>query len=609
MAWELFGSFMYIKEIRIKNFRSIKDCSIVLDNINVFYGLNDVGKSNILKALNLFFNNTISHNESFSFDKDFCNFSSTPHKKAKEIKISLLLQPPKSYSDNKEFLWEKTWRRDGLHKDSLFNIEDGRNKKYTWAKKLKYRYIPAMKDDLYFSNLLSELYNTLSSSISNSLTSASDNFLSIIKKSTKELSDDLYKQLNFKSEIDLPPDLSSLFSILDFKTDKYSNRISIKNRGDGIKIRHIPSILQFFHIEINKNNTRGTVKTDTIWGYEEPENNLEGGATFELSSQFIKISNEIQILTTTHSPAFYLLKEQTEKCQLLRVSQEENNGTSYTPINNLSENSDSHQDEFLAIISPFIEKERKKLSELENKISELDEKTRDKHIIFVEGKTDKIIIDKYLEKINLSDHIKVLECGSASGVSDYMKSWLFNPNFEGDYQYYILGIVDNDKAGIKAKQDFNEFLTEISSVDRIQKKIDRNNRKDGLIRSLNSKSLGTNLIKHLGNSVPITIEMLFDPEHWKYGIKKGWVVSRNSIDIMHILSNKMDNLDISPKKWLREQGISDDYSIYIYNEVRDESKTAFAKYIISQATDFSALGEILNPFIKKIKRTLGIKDN
>lgn len=566
MAWELFGGFMYIKEIRIKNFRSIKDCSIVLDNINVFYGLNDVGKSNVLKALNLFFNNTISHNESFSFDKDFCNFSSTPHKKAKEIKISLLLQPPKSYSDNKEFLWEKTWRRDGLHKDSLFNIEDGRNKKYTWAKKLKYRYIPAMKDDLYFSNLLSELYNTLSSSISNSLTSASDNFLSIIKKSTKELSDDLYKQLNFKSEIDLPPDLSSLFSILDFKTD-------------------------------------------TIWGYEEPENNLEGGATFELSSQFIKISNEIQILTTTHSPAFYLLKEQTEKCQLLRVSQEENNGTSYTPINNLSENSDSHQDEFLAIISPFIEKERKKLSELENKISELDEKTRDKHIIFVEGKTDKIIIDKYLEKINLSDHIKVLECGSASGVSDYMKSWLFNPNFEGDYQYYILGIVDNDKAGIKAKQDFNEFLTEISSVDRIQKKIDRNNRKDGLILSLNSKSLGTNLIKHLGNSVPITIEMLFDPEHWKYGIKKGWVVSRNSIDIMHILSNKMDNLDISPKKWLREQGISDDYSIYIYNEVRDESKTAFAKYIISQATDFSALGEILNPFIKKIKRTLGIKDN
>lgn len=46
---------MHIKRIYIKNFRSIKSTLIDLENINIFYGLNDVGKSNVLKALNLFF--------------------------------------------------------------------------------------------------------------------------------------------------------------------------------------------------------------------------------------------------------------------------------------------------------------------------------------------------------------------------------------------------------------------------------------------------------------------------------------------------------------------------------------------------------------------------
>ena len=39
-----------IKQIRIKNFRSIVDLDINVDKMNIFVGLNDAGKSNILKA-------------------------------------------------------------------------------------------------------------------------------------------------------------------------------------------------------------------------------------------------------------------------------------------------------------------------------------------------------------------------------------------------------------------------------------------------------------------------------------------------------------------------------------------------------------------------------
>lgn len=47
---------IFIKKIEIRNFRSIRNILINVDNYNTFVGLNDVGKSNLLKALNLFFN-------------------------------------------------------------------------------------------------------------------------------------------------------------------------------------------------------------------------------------------------------------------------------------------------------------------------------------------------------------------------------------------------------------------------------------------------------------------------------------------------------------------------------------------------------------------------
>ena len=46
----------YVKSIHIKNFRSILDERIDLSDYNCFVGKNDSGKSNVLKALNLFFN-------------------------------------------------------------------------------------------------------------------------------------------------------------------------------------------------------------------------------------------------------------------------------------------------------------------------------------------------------------------------------------------------------------------------------------------------------------------------------------------------------------------------------------------------------------------------
>src|SRR5690554_2355472 len=48
---------MRITEIRLKNFRSYRGETVIpIQNLNVFVGKNDVGKSTILEALDIFFN-------------------------------------------------------------------------------------------------------------------------------------------------------------------------------------------------------------------------------------------------------------------------------------------------------------------------------------------------------------------------------------------------------------------------------------------------------------------------------------------------------------------------------------------------------------------------
>ena len=59
---------MKIERIQIKNFKSIKSIKFAPRDINVFVGENDSGKTNILRALELFFDPTKRPNEA---DKNY----------------------------------------------------------------------------------------------------------------------------------------------------------------------------------------------------------------------------------------------------------------------------------------------------------------------------------------------------------------------------------------------------------------------------------------------------------------------------------------------------------------------------------------------------------
>jgi len=65
------GKSMKIKEVIIKNFRSIRSLTLTTRDLNILVGFNDVGKSNILRALNLFFNDQTDNGVNYDFKKDF----------------------------------------------------------------------------------------------------------------------------------------------------------------------------------------------------------------------------------------------------------------------------------------------------------------------------------------------------------------------------------------------------------------------------------------------------------------------------------------------------------------------------------------------------------
>ena len=81
-----------IKYIEIKYFRSIYNLKLnKINDCSVFSGKNDSGKSNIIKALNLFFNNETDWKTSFDFYSDF-NYNRLSEVREESIKGKQFIQ-------------------------------------------------------------------------------------------------------------------------------------------------------------------------------------------------------------------------------------------------------------------------------------------------------------------------------------------------------------------------------------------------------------------------------------------------------------------------------------------------------------------------------------
>lgn len=322
-----------ITKIEIKNFRSIKTQVIEnLSDLNVFSGSNDVGKSNVLRALDMFFNKKhINFFEEFNLEKK-SEIKKSRQKQIISVKIYFINNVYKNLPP--KFFVKRTWDKSG----DMINQSDDTE---TWRKnqvnitqvqvktalslylnKFSFKYIPAIKDNVCFSTLLAEMYNAI---VNNRVgteqefeTTLSD-FNDKLAKLSEELSQYFLSIANIKTAVALPTsaiDLAKRLAVSTFLDSSTQNVIPLFNRGDGVRMHYIPAILNFISQQ-EKNKWH-------IWAIDEPETSCEYSKSFLLANDFKHTyANDNQIFLSSHS--FHFISLTGNNVSRYRVYRNKNN--------------------------------------------------------------------------------------------------------------------------------------------------------------------------------------------------------------------------------------------------------------------------------------------
>lgn len=452
-----------IKKIYIKHFRSIIEEEIETDNFNVFVGLNDSGKSNVLKALDLFFNYK-SRTGRFNFFEEYCGLINLTGHRAKKIVIAVTFEIPDQYTDRgditltREWSWTKT---KGVDFNEFFDREfSAKARTSVLLERITYNYIPAVKSENYFQSLLLEMYNTMLMVANSELRGVTDNYTTKLKMMTSDLSALIKDNLNIESYIRMPEDLSMLFRDLIFETkDAVGNPIKLQSRGDGIRARHIPAILKFIYDRKIIDAVKRSVPCTMIWGYEEPENGVEMGACFDLVKELLSYSTDIQMFITSHSPAFYSVRA-TEGSKVYLTYKEQNH-SKYVLSSSKGDEIDKYMG-LMPIIQPHLEKlveeyqrEEQEIIKIKNDIiaklqEEVEDQKKVRIVLITEGISDVIHLQtafSHLTEVDaeLLSRISYYDFGSKGTLGDKLDDVLKYLSAAEAKSTIFIGVYDRDK--------------------------------------------------------------------------------------------------------------------------------------------------------------------
>ncbi len=311
-----------IEKIEIKYFRSFSDKKVEiirLSDVNIFSGGNDSGKSNVLRALNLFFNDEVAPGIKFNLEKDFSkvtekNFETTyteakrRRKSDKFVSIKIhFLNPNKARNLPEKFWVSKKYTNTNFLIGER-GYKKGLNKKANqvshFLNNIHFQYVPAIKDRSFYNFLVDEYQESLNpetrklvQNLDEKIKEESKKLFEEFQKNTPEI-----KHANFQ----IPKFTIDFAKTLKVQTD---NDIDLESRGDGIQAKFLPPLLD----EISKS------KKNVIWGFEEPENSLEYKNARDLADRFLgSYSDKKQIFITTHSKEFLRLRD-SSKVSIYRI--------------------------------------------------------------------------------------------------------------------------------------------------------------------------------------------------------------------------------------------------------------------------------------------------
>jgi len=463
-----------IDKIEIKHFRSINRVRVdTSKDVIILSGRNDVGKSNVLKAMNLFFNDETDWRTPLHFTNDFSQTRLQEVRK-KTIKGRQFIQVSirfirgdhyqKSLPD--KFTVTRTWYRDTARQEtnSLKTSQDAGKlptKSLSRANaalqrylhQIKFEYVPAIKDKLFFSYLLGAIQDVIverkpgESALADNITSLND----LIKAETELLQQEFTRVSGISASINMPEGLDALFRAANVRTNRGELLVPLDLRGDGIRSRFLPSLLNYI---------AQSSKLSYIWGFEEPENSLEYLRTSELADKIVtEYAGNAQIFITSHSPSFF--SRQDKNVAVYRVFSnntdtdlfpvfppQKNTNVTLTALENelgLMEFQKKYHEQFEKRINALAKQEEIH-KELELKLQDLK-----MPVLVTEGKWDVCILEEAWRKVYSGKQcpFKILPCDpdggddGGAGGSTQLRKFLSSVGLDGKF----IGLFDRDKQG------------------------------------------------------------------------------------------------------------------------------------------------------------------
>ena len=349
----------FISKIEIKYFRSFSDKAVKIESIkdlNIFSGWNDSWKSNILRALNLFFNWEVAHWEWFLFERDFSKFqlenSNKKSQKKKEQKIEskqkdLFIEIKIHFDLSEKPYWEilpkKFWISKKWTKTKSGELNDNIKTTYlkekhvfletikwtnqhantlnsltrsitTFQNKIEFFYVPAIKDYSFFKEIYALLQEKLNSESGKIIEESKNALQETVRKETEKFFNKFKKSTWLNAAFLIEHELLDFRKNIEVDTWK---SILLTSRWDWVQARLIPDIL-------DELSNKGKY---VIWWFEEPENSYEYKHAKKLANDFYdNYSNERQIFITTHSKEFLGIQnsEWKNKLSIYRVFKDYN---------------------------------------------------------------------------------------------------------------------------------------------------------------------------------------------------------------------------------------------------------------------------------------------
>lgn len=327
--------------VEIENFRSIieKPLRIDFDDLTVIVGPNNCGKSNILRALQLFFTGTVE-GLPYSSDRDYPKTDGLNKSAQTKITLTVTYEPTKEVSlrralddlekesdqqrlDGNQISLRLSYSKNGVESWQFLGKKGARNIKKELILKVRdsllqsviFKYIPVGRDSLesITSEISTELIKTIFSGWSGAVKKRQEINEAIgtllarltpeLQSSSDSVTGSIQKVFVEVKKLELRLPFSNLEEMLPNLTPVISDtaETGLKSKGAGIQTSSLLFLLKYL---ADNHPQRHNARQTFIWAVEEPESFLHPTKQRAMADMLTGFAKEVQTVITTHCGHF-----------------------------------------------------------------------------------------------------------------------------------------------------------------------------------------------------------------------------------------------------------------------------------------------------------------